>query len=364
MENEIATLSENDKIVLAFKAGASRLEDIINEIDGCVNVENTVPDNDPNANVFKFQHKSGRVYNLTQRVEKHNDNSNCYEIVWGLVTCSMNGTLYNLTNLRRHNWNDWLTDDTIAEKQQYGWFRFHGKRLWIRDCTMVVSVYDDGTVSVERHYTSDWIDGCLLNDTKHLADRIQQRDLKADSDYISGNRKRKQMHEVVNSVMAIEGPAECIAKAFDSDVFKLIQTVEQDKTILFDEVNIATVTVNLAAVLPAFEDRIAFSFTYQITVNTQDYTVKCYEKQKIDLYSKDSRFEVRQMFKGTMPFKLQFDMTPNREKYTNSTWRDNQTMKLCELSNPHHATGKSFIQEFAYNYSAMKPIVDAVKGVC
>jgi hypothetical protein len=364
MENEIATLSENDKIVLAFKAGASCLEDIINEIDGCVNVENTVPDNDPNANVFKFQHKSGRVYNLTQRVVKHDDNSNCYEIVWGLVTCSMNGVLYNLTNLRRHNWNDWLTDDTIAEKQQYGWFRFHGKRLWNRDCTMVVSVYDDGKVFDDRPYTSDWIDGCLLNDTKHLADRIQQRDLKADSDYISGNRKRKQMHEVVNSVMAIEGPAECIAKAFDSNIFKLIQTVEHDNTVLFDEVNIASVTVNLKAILPAFEDRIAFSFTYQITINTQDYTTKCYENQKIDLYCKDSRFEVRQMFKGTMPFKLQFDMTPNREKYTNSSWRDYQPMPLSCISNPHHATGKSFVQEFADNYSAMKPIVDAVKGVC
>jgi len=364
MENEIATLTENDKIALAFKAGASRLEDIINEIDDCVNVENTVPSNDPNANVFKFQHKSGRVYNLTQRVVKHDDNSNCYEIVWGLVTCSMNGVLYNLTNLRRHNWNDWLTDDTIAEKQQYGWFRFHGKRLWNRDCTMVVSVYDDGKVFDDRPYTSDWIDGCLLNDTKHLADRIQQRDLKADSDYISGNRKRKQMHEVVNSVMAIEGPAECIAKAFDSDIFKLIQTVEHDNTVLFDEVNIASVTVNLKAILPAFEDRIAFSFTYQITINTQDYTTKCYENQKIDLYCKDSRFEVRQMFKGTMPFKLQFDMTPNREKYTNSSWRDYQPMPLSCISNPHHATGKSFVQEFADNYSAMKPIVDAVKGVC
>ena len=364
MENEIATLSENDKIVLAFKAGASRLEDIINEISGCVNVENTVPNNDPNANVFKFQHKSGRVYNLTQRVETHNDNSNCYEIVWGLVTCSMNGTLYNLTNLRRHNWNDWLTDDTIAEKQQYSWFRFHGKRLWNRDCTMTVSVYDDGKVFDDRPYTSDWIDGCLLNDTKHLADHIQQRDLKADSNYISGNRKRKQMQEVVNSVMAIEGPAECIVKAFDSNIFKLIQSVEHSNTILFDEVNIAQVTVNLDAVLPAFEDRIAFSFMYQITVNTQDYTVKCYEKQKIDLYCKDSRFEVRQMFKGTMPFKLQFDMTPNREKYTNSSWRDYQQMPLSCISNPHHATGKSFVQEFADNYSAMKPIVDAVKGVC
>lgn len=364
MENEIATLTENDKIALAFKAGASRLEDIINEIDDCVNVENTVPSNDPNANVFKFQHKSGRVYNLTQRVEKHNDNSNCYEIVWGLVTCSMNGVLYNLTNLRRHNWNDWLTDDTIDEKQQYGWFRFHGKRLWNRDCTMVVSVYDDGNVFDDRPYNGDWINDCLLRDTAHLANNIRQKDLEADSDYISGNRKRMQMHQVVNSVMAIEGPAECIAKAFDPNIFKLIQTVEQKNTILFDEVNIATVTVNLAAVLPAFEDRIAFSFTYQITINTQDYTTKCYENQKIDLYCKDSRFEVRQMFKGTMPFKLQFNMTPNREKYTNSTWRDNQPMKLCEISKPHHATRKSFVQEFADNYSAMKHIVDAVKGVC
>lgn len=364
MENEIATLSENDKIVLAFKAGARRLEAIIDEIDGCVNVENTVPNNDPNANVFKFQHKSGRVYNLTQRVETHNDNSICYEIVWGLVTCSMNGTLYNLTNLRRHNWNDWLTDDTIAEKQQYSWFRFHGKRLWARDCTMVVSVYDDGKVFDDRPYNSDWINECLLRDTAHLADRIQQKDLKSDSDYISGNRKRKQMREVVNSVMAIEGPPECIAKAFDSDVFKLIQTVEQDKTILFDEVNIATVTVNLAAVLPAFEDRIAFSFTYQITVNTQDYTVKCYENQKIDLYCKNSQFEVKQLYKGATPFTLLLDVTPNKEKYTSSKWREYQPMKLSELSDAHHATRKSFIQEFAEYYAAIDAITLAVKSVC
>ena len=364
MENEIATLSENDKIVLAFKAGARRLEAIIDDLDSCVNVENTVPADNPNANVFKFQHKSGRVYTLTQRVEKHNDNSDCYEIVWGLVTCSMNGTLYNLTNLRRHGWKDWLTDDTIAEKQQYGWFRFHGKRLWNRDCIMIVSVYDSGNVFDDRPYNGDWINGCLLRDTAHLADHIQQKDLKSDSNYISGNRKRKQMHDVVNSVMAIEGPAECIAKAFDPNIFKLRQSVEQSSTVLFDEVNIAKVTVNLDVVLPAFEDRIAFSFTYQITVNTQDYTVKCNENQKINLYCKDAQFEVRQMFKGTMPFKLQFDMTPNREKYTNSSWRDYQLMPLSDISNPHHATGKSFIQEFVDNYSAMKPIVDAVKGVC
>lgn len=368
MENKIATLSENDKIVLAFKAGARRLEAIIDDLDGCVNVENTVPADNPNANVFKFQHKSGRVYTLTQRVEKqkplYNDNSDCYEIVWGLVTCSMNDTLYNLTNLRRHGWTDWLTDDTIDEKMRYSWFRFHGKRLWNRDCTMIVSVYDSGNVFDDRPYNGDWINDCLLRDTAHLADNIKQKDLKSDSNYISGNRKRKQMHDVVNSVMAIEGPAECIVKAFDSNIFKLRQTVEQSNTILFDEVNIAQVTVSLDAVLPAFEDRIAFSFMYKITVNTQDYTVKCNENQKISLYCKDARFEVRQMFKGTMPFTLQFDMTPNREKYTNSSWRDYQLMLLSDISNPHHATGKSFVQEFADNYSAMKPIVDAVKGVC
>ena len=364
MENEIATLSENDKIVLAFKAGARRLEAIIDEIDGCVNVENTVPNNDPNANVFKFQHKSGRVYNLTQRVVKHDDNSNCYEIVWGLVTCSMNGVLYNLTNLRRHSWEDWLTDDTINEKSRYSWFRFHGKRLWNRDCTMTVSVYDDGKVFDDRQYNSDWINDCLLRDTSHLADHIQQKDLKSDSNYISGNHKRKQMHEVVNSVMAIEGPAECIAKAFDPNIFKLIQTVEQKNTILFDEVNIASVTVNLTAVLPAFEDRPAFSFTYQITINTQDYTTKCYENQKIDLFCKDSLFEVQQMFKGTIPFAIKLDMIPNKEKYTNSKWRDYQIMQLSELSNPHHATGKSIIQEFADNCSALKLIGEAVKSVC
>lgn len=364
MENEIAILSENDKLALAFNAGASRLKAIIDDLDSCVNVENTVPADNPNANVFKFQHKSGRVYTLTQRVEKHNDNSNCYEIVWGLVTCSMNGTLYNLTNLRRHNWKDWLTDDTIDEKSRYSWFRFHGKRLWARDCTMTVSVYDDGKVFDDRPYNGDWINDCLLRDTAHLADRIQQKDLSADPNYISGNRKRKQMQEVVNSVMAIEGPAECIVKAFDPNVFKLIQTVVQSSTVLFDEVNIAKVTVNLDAVLPAFEDRIAFSFTYQITVNTQDYTTKCNENQKINLYCKDAQFEVRQMFKGTMPFTLQFDLTPNKEKYTQSTWRDYTSMKLSKISDAHFVTGKSFIQEFADNYLAMKPIVDAVKGVC
>lgn len=363
MENEIATLSENDKIVLAFKAGASCLESIIDDLDSCVNVENTVPADNPNANVFKFQHKSGRVYTLTQRVVKH-DSTNCYEIVWGLVTCSMHGVLYNLTNLRRHSWKDWLTDDTIDEKQQYGWFRFHGKRLWARDCTMVVSVYDDGKVFDDRPYNGDWINDYLLRDTAHLADRIQQKDLKSDSNYISGNRKRKQMHDVVNSVTAIEGPAECIVKAFDSNIFKLRQTVVQNSTVLFDEVNIAKVTVNLDAVLPAFEDRSAFSFTYQITVNTQDCTVKCNENQKINLYCKDSLFEVKQLYNGTMPFKLQFDMTPNKEKYTTSKWLDYQAIKLCDLSVAHHATGKSFIQEYTDNYSAMKPIIDAVKGVC
>ena len=93
MENEIAILSENDKLALAFKSGASRIEAIISRYADCVIVENTVPDNDPNSNVFKFQHKSGRVYTLTQRVDKRSDNPNYYEVVWGLVTCSLHGVL-------------------------------------------------------------------------------------------------------------------------------------------------------------------------------------------------------------------------------------------------------------------------------
>lgn len=364
MENVNTILSENDKIALAFKAGASRLEAIIENTDSCVNVENIVPANDPNANVFKFQHKSGRVYNLTQRVYKHEEGSSRFEIVWGLVTCSMNDTLYNLTNLRRHSWTDWLTDDTIGEKWQYGWFRFHGKRLWTDACMMTLDVYDDGRVSVNQTYVSDYITDRLLDDTKHLADHIKQKDLKSDSNFISGNHKRKQMMEVVNSVMAIEGPAECIAKAFNSDIFKLVQTVQQDDTILFDEINTAKVTVNLKAVLPAFEDRVAFTLRYKMTVNTQDYTAKCNENQEIDLYCQNAQFEVKQLYKGTMPFTLQFDLMPNKEKYTKSKWRDYQEIKLSEIGDVNSATGKTFIQEFADGYLAMKPITDAVKGVC
>ena len=361
MENEIATLSENDKIALAFKAGARRLEAIINEIDSCVNVENTVPTDNPNANVFKFQHKSGRVYTLTQRV--YNVKSNNYTLVWGLVTCSMNGVLYNLTNLRRHNWEDWLTDDTIAEKMQYSWFRFHGKRLHTSACCMEVNVYDDGKVSVEHRYESNVFVERLLCDTQHLADRIQQKDLKADSDYISGNHKRKQMQEVVNSVMALEGPAECIAKAFDPNIFKLEQTVDPGYTTLFDEVDIAKVTVELAAVLPSFEDRVAFSFKYTLTVNTQNMSTKCDENQAIDLTCRNSQLAVEQMYKGS-PFIIKKDMTPNKEIYTNSTWRDNQLMKLSEISYANRATGKSFIQEYADNYAALQRVIDAVKSVC
>lgn len=362
MENKISTLSENDKIALAFKAGACRLEAIIDDLDNCINVENTVPDNDPNANVFTFQHKSGRVYNLTQRVVKHDDNTTCYKLVWVLVTCSMNGVPYNLTNLRRHNWKDCLTDDTIHEKMQYSWFRFHGKRLFGKDCTMTVRVCDDDNVSIEQRYDKDCIVDYLLGDTQHLADRIQQKDLKADSDYISGNRKRKQMQDVVNSVMALEGPAECIAKAFDSDIFKLTQTVGD--IILFDEVNTAKVTSKLSAVLPAFDDRVAFTINYKMTVNTQDYTTKCNENQKIDLYCLNTKFEIDQTYKGTMPFKIQIDMVPNKAKYTQSTWRDNQTMALSELRVAHSATGKSIIQEFVDNYSAITLINEAVKSVC
>jgi hypothetical protein len=364
MENEIAILSENDKLALAFKAGASRIEAIISRYADCVIVENTVPDNDPNANVFKFQHKSGRVYTLTQRVDKRHDKTNYYEIVWGLVTCSMHGVLFNLTNLRRHCWTDWLTDDTIPEKSQYHWFRFHGKRLYARDVSMDVIVYDDGKVSVEKQYKHDWFSECLMSDTRHIADRIQQKDLSADPNYISGTRKRKQMQEVVNSVMAVEGPTECVAKAFDSDIFKLIQTVDTADTILFDEVDIAKVTVDIKAVLPAFEDRVAFSFKYKITVNTQDYTTKCNETQEINLYCMSSKFEVAQTYKGTMPFTIVVDMTPNKEKYTISKWRDYQIIQLGKISDANSATGKSFVQEYADNLSALNLITDAVKRVC
>ena len=364
MENEIAILSENDKLALAFKSGASRIEAIINELDSCVIVENTVPDNDPNANVFKFQHKSGRVYTLTQRVDKRSDNPNYYEIVWGLVTCSMHGVLFNLTNLRRHYWTDWLTDDTIPEKQQYHWFRFHGKRLYGRDISMAVIVYDDGKVSVEQQYKHVWFSECLLIDTRHLADRIQQKDLSADPNYISGTRKRKQMMDVVNSVMAIEGPTECVAKAFDSDIFKLIQTVDSADTRLYDEVDIAEVDINIKAVLPAFEDRVAFNFKYKITVNTKDYTTKCDENQKINLYCVNNKFEVAQLYKGTTPFNIVVDLTPNKEKYTQGKWLDYQILQLGKISDANSATGKSFVQEYASNLSALNLITDAVKRVC
>lgn len=364
MENEIAILSENDKLARAFDACASRLEDIIKETDSCVIVENTVPANDPNSNVFKFQHKSGRVYTLTQRVYKHDANTERFEIVWGLVTCSMNDTLYNLTNLRRHKWSDWLTDDTIDEKSQYSWFRFHGKRLWLDACNMIVDVYDDGRVFANKTYSRDSILNNLIRDTMHLADRIQQKDLRADPNYISGTRKRNQMMEVVNSVMAIEGPTECVAKAFDSDFFKLIQTVDPADTILYDEVDTAEVTINIKAILPAFENRVAFSFKYKITVNTQDYTTKCNETQEINLYCNNYKFEVDQIYKGTMPFTLQFYMTPNKEKYTISKYRDYQILQLCKISDAISATGKSFIQEYTDNLSALNLIIDAVKSIC
>lgn len=365
MENENTILSENDKLALAFKAGASRLEAIIDNTDSCVNVENVINQFNAEENIFRFQHKSGRVYHLQQQLFAHSAGSTRYQIVWGLVTCSMNDTLYNLTNLRRHQWSDWLSDKSVGdERQQYFWFRFHGKRLWTEACSMIVNVYDDGHFTVEQTYDKDFIVNRLLDDTSHLANNIKQKDLKSDSNYISGNHKRKQMMEVVNSVMAIEGPAECIVKAFNPDVFKLTQKVAQDDTILFDEINVAKVTINFKAVLPAFEDRVAFSFNYKMTVNTQDYTAKCSETQEIDLYCQNAKFEVTQMYKGIMPFKLQFDLMPNKEKYTNSKWRDYQEMKLGDIGNVNPSTGKSFIQEFADGYLSMKPITDAVKGVC
>ena len=368
MENENTILSENDKAVLALKAGASFLETRIENTDDCVTVENTVPTDYPNSNVFKFQHKSGRVYTLTQRVHhvvKNGCNSHRFQIIWGLVTCSMNDTLYNLTNLRRHFWYDWLTDDTVGdERHQYFWFRFHGKRLNTDYCSMYVNVYDDGSVSVTQNYDGDYIVRNLLDDTEHLANRIKQKDLKDDSNYISGNHKRKQMMEVVNSVMAIEGLPECIVKEFNPDVFKLIQNVEQQETVLFDEINTAKVLINVKAVLPAFEDRVAFTFKYKMTVNTQDYTSKCNENQTIELYSMNAKFEVEQVYKSTMPFVVQFDLIPNKITYTKYRWSDSQRLKLCDIGVANPTTGKSFVQEFVDGYLAMKPITDAVKSVC
>ena len=369
MENETTILSENDKAVLALKAGASFLETLIENSDDCVNVENTVPTDYPNSNVFKFQHKSGRVYTLTQRVHhivKQGDNSHRFQIICGLVTCSMNDTPYNLTNLRRHDWHDWLTDDTVGdERHQYFWFRFHGKRLDTKKCSMYVNVYDDGRVSNAQYYDSDYIVKELLDDTEHLANRIKQKDLKDDSNYISGNHKRKQMMEVVNSVMAIEGPAECIVKAFNPEVFKLIQKVEQKETVLFDEINTAKVLINVEAVLPAFEDRVAFTFKYKMNVNTQDYTSKCNESQTIELYSVNDEFEVEHVHKGTNThFFTKFDLIPNKIMYTESRWSDRQKLKLCDIGVANPKTGKSFVQEFVDGYLAMKPITDAIKSVC
>ena len=123
-------------------------------------------------------------------------------------------------------------------------------------------------------------------------------------------------------------------------------------------------TISFKAVLPDFEDRVAFTFRYKMTVNTQDYTAKCSDTQVIDLYCQNAQFEVTQTYKGTTPFKLQFDLMHNKEKYTNSKWRDYQEMKLGDIGKANSSTGKSFIQEFTDGYLAMKPITDAIKSVC
>lgn len=365
MENENNILTEEQKLALAMKIGATRLENIIDNFDDCVIVENVVNQYNAEENIFRFQHKSGRVYRLQQQVYEHSAGNNRFKIIWGLVECTMNDTNYNLTNMRRHGWVDWLSDRSITdERQQYFWFRFHGKRFGIVErCMMNIEVYDDGSTYSEFKYDSDYISE-LLRDTQHLADNIKQKDLKSDANYISGNHKRKQMMEVVNSVMAIEGPAQCIVDAFDKEVFNITQTVEKDNTVLFDEVNLAKVVVTCKAVLPAFENRVAFNFRYKMTVNTQDYTAKCSEEQEIDLTCQNPMFEIQQIYKGAMPFTIQFNLMPNKEKYTQSKWRDYVTCKLSGLKNVNVATGKSFIQEYTDGYKAMKPISDAVKSVC
>ena len=365
MENENTILTEERKLAIAMQVGANRLEKIIDGYDDCVVVENVVNQFNPEENIFKFQHQSGRVYRLQQQLYAHSANSTRYQIIWGLVECTMNGTLYNLTNMRRHNWVDWLADRSITdERQQYFWFRFHGKRYSNSACCMLeLDVYDDGTTSTATTYDSDYIHE-LLKDTQHLADHIKQKDLKSDANYISGNHKRKQMLEVVNSVMAIEGPAKCIVDAFDKEVFNIVQTVEKDSTVLFDEVNLAKVVITCKAVLPAFDNRIAFNFRYKMTVNTQDYTAKCNEEQDVDLNCQNADFEVQQMYHGTMPFTIKFNLMPNKEKYTQSKWRDYVSCKLNEFKKVNAATGKSFIQEYTDGYKAMKPISDAVKTVC
>lgn len=364
MENE-NILTEEQKIAIAINTGATRLEAIIDNIDDCVNVENVVNQFNAEENIFRFQHKSGRVYHLKQQVYTHSAGSTRYQIIWGLVECSMNDTNYNLTNMRRHGWVDWLADKSITdERQQYFWFRFHGKRFGIVErCMMEIDVYDDGTTRVGNRYDADYINE-LLSDTAHLANNIKQKDLKSDANYISGNHKRKQMMEVVNSVMAIEGPAQSIVEAFDKEVFNILQTVENDSTVLFDEINLAKVVITCKAVLPAFDNRVAFNFRYKMTVNTQDYTAKCSDEQEVDLNCQNADFEVQKMYHGTMPFTIKFNLMPNKEKYTNSKWRDYVTCKLSEFKNVNAVTGKSFIQEFTEGYKAMKPIADAVQTVC
>lgn len=367
MENKNTVLSENDMLLLAFEAGASQLEAIINNNKSCVIIENVINQFNPEENIFRFQHESGRVYHLQQQLHARTAGTGIilYEIVWGLVSCSMNDTPYNLTNLRRHRWIDWLSDKSITDdRQQYFWFRFHGKRLSRDICNMTVDVYDDGHINVKQLYCARGIVSELLNDTSHLANNIRQKELKSDSNYISGYHKRKQMMEVVNSVMAIEGPVEHIVKAFNPDVFKLTQKIDQDTIVLFDEIDTAKVKVQFKALLPAFENLIAFSFTYEMTVNTLDYTTKCDDAQVIDVYSVNSLLVVNQIYKGTVPFRLQFDLLPNAEKYTYRSYADYVRMKLCDISKADPSTGKSFIQEFTDNYLKMLPIINAIKGVC
>ncbi|MCZ0950771.1 hypothetical protein N7T98_25675, partial [Pseudomonas syringae pv. tomato] len=137
-----------------------------------------------------------------------------------------------------------------------------------------------------------------------------------------------------------------------------------DTIVLFDGIDTARVKVQFKALLPAFENLIGFSFTYEMTVNTRDYTTKCDDAQVIDFYCNNAQLVVNQMYKGTTPFRLQFDLLLGMAEHTYRSYCNHVGMKLCDISKADPSTGKSFIQTFTDNYRKMLLAIDAIKSVC
>lgn len=356
-------MTENKRIYLAYLAGFNSLQSIIETKDFCkvcVVTKKEISQDNPDDNVFIIQHKSGYVITLVQRVTK-NDIKNM-EISWILLNCKVNNENINLTNLRRHQWSDYLVIDNIPEKKKYEWFRFNGKKYNSTLIRMHLTVNDDSTVDVHQSYSKYGIRDMLL-DIKHIIVNLKQPIYKNNNKVLSYTLNRKQMIETIKSVLYIENLDNMFYKIFDSSIFSISSHFDDSDVAIFDELNYAKVDLTVVVKVPSLNAQLVFfHVAYSVNINLIDYSVSFDENQAIKFIILNMMYRFNSDYQS-FPYTVSVSLLNNQQHYTGDKNCYTFNTTLNDVTKPNQHTGKSVIEEFVSNYHSVIKLKQSMQSL-